>query len=81
MTDVLFPPYFVTQSGQIITSGSGVAMSWGASDILEAEVLKALGISGSILFFMTYIVVPSIVMFVLVPVLWSSKKIAKELTR
>ena len=81
VTDVLFPPYFVTPAGQILASGGGVAMSWGASDILEAEVLHVLGIGGPALFIMTYVVVPAVVMFLLVPLVWSSKRIATELTR
>ena len=72
--DTLAPPFFVTQQGEILSTGA--TFTWGASDILVAEILSSFGIHGPALFWLTYTVMPIVVLFVLIPAFWSRKRIA-----
>lgn len=77
--DILVPPYFITPQGQILTTGA--TWTFGASDVLVAEILTAMGVRGSALYWLTYVAVPTIVLFILVPIFWTRRRIAFALVK
>ncbi len=77
VSDVLLPPYFITPSGQILTSGA--TWTFGASDVLLATILQSLGLHGPALFYATYILVPGVILFFLVPFVWFRRKSNRQI--
>ncbi len=75
--DILLPPYYVTPQGQILTQGA--IATFGASDVVLASFLHLLGVSGPLLFSLTYIVIPGAALFIIAPLVLTNIRLARTL--